>query len=72
MSSGVPVLSGFVRPSFVTRASYGTFNAWSRRFAGGSHVVVANDPPFLYGPTFTGLRNLSQVDPALRRDGFKP
>jgi len=43
-----------------------------RRFAGGSHVVVANDPPFLYGPTFTGLRNLSQVDPALRRDGFKP
>jgi virulence factor Mce-like protein len=55
-----------------TRDPDGTFNAWSRRFAGGSHVVVANDPSFLYGPTFTGLRNLSQVDAQLRRDGFKP
>ena len=49
----------------------GTFNSWSREFAGGSHVVVANDPPFLYGPTFTGLANLSQVDPQLRAHGFK-
>ena len=49
----------------------GTFNSWSRKYAGGSHVVVANDPPFLYGPTFTGLANLSQVDPQLRAHGFK-
>ncbi len=49
----------------------GSYNTWSRKFAGGSHVVVANDPPFLFGPTFTGLQNLSQVDPQLRAHGFK-
>jgi virulence factor Mce-like protein len=28
---------------------------------GGNHVVIENDPPYLAGPTFTGLRNLEDV-----------
>jgi hypothetical protein len=39
----------------------GNFNTWSSAHAGGSHVVIDNDPPLLYGPTFTGLRNLRDV-----------
>ncbi len=50
---------------------FGTYNSWSRRHAGGSHVVVANDPPWIYGPTFTGLPRLADVDPTLRAHGFK-
>src|SRR5437588_2626383 len=50
----------------------GTFNSWSRAFAGGSHVVVANDPPFLFGPTFNGVKSLQSVDPQLKKDGFNP
>ncbi|MBV9214360.1 MAG: hypothetical protein JOZ25_12030, partial [Actinobacteria bacterium] len=54
-----------------TRDPDGTYNTWSRANAGGSHIVVANDPPFDFGPTFTGLSNLRDVDPKLRADGFK-
>ncbi len=50
----------------------GTFNTWARAHGGGGHVVVADNPPFLYGPTFTGLKNLSEVDSQLRRHGIKP
>ena len=50
---------------------YGTYNSWSRKYAGGSHVVVANDPPFIYGTTFTGLARLQDVDPTLRAHGFR-
>ena len=49
-----------------------TYNTWQRAHGGGGHVVVADNPPFIYGPTFTGLANLSQVDSALRRDGIAP
>jgi hypothetical protein len=49
-----------------------TYNSWQRAHGGGGHVVVADNPPFVYGPTFTGLSNLSQVDSALRRDGIAP
>ncbi|MBV9212487.1 MAG: MCE family protein [Actinobacteria bacterium] len=54
-----------------TRDPDGTYNTWSRAHAGGSHLVVANDPPFDFGPTFTGLANLRDIDPKLRADGFK-
>ena len=49
-----------------------TYNTWQRAHGGGGHVVVADNPPFVYGPTFTGVANLSQVDSALRRDGIAP
>ena len=49
-----------------------TYNAWARDHGGSGHVVVADNPPFLYGPTFTGLKNLSEVDSQLRRHGIKP
>ena len=39
----------------------GTFNEWQAEHAGGSHVVIENDPPFLHGPTFTGFRHLNDV-----------
>jgi virulence factor Mce-like protein len=34
---------------------------WSRSFAGGSHGTSVDDFPGLSGPTFTGVRNLSDV-----------
>ncbi|HEX8066898.1 MAG TPA: MlaD family protein [Thermoleophilaceae bacterium] len=39
----------------------GTFNTWSAEHAGGSHVAVSNNPPFLYGPTYTGVKSLKDV-----------
>jgi virulence factor Mce-like protein len=39
----------------------GTYNTWSAEHAGGSHEVIDNTPPFLYGPTFTGVKNLRDV-----------
>ena len=50
----------------------GTYNSWQREHGGGSHIAVADYPPFLYGPTFTGLDNLRDVDAELRRDGIQP
>ena len=55
-----------------TRDSDGTFNTWQSLHGGGSHVINANYPPFLYGPNFTGLKNLSQVDSRLKKDGVNP
>ena len=49
-----------------------TYNAWARDHGGSGHVVVADNPPFLYGRNFTSLGNLSQVDSALRKDGITP
>src|SRR5438067_1178640 len=49
-----------------------TYNTWQRLHGGGGHVVAADNPPFLYGKTFTGLANLSQVDQGLRNDGIAP
>ena len=40
--------------------------------SGSGHVVVADNPPFLYGRNFTSLGSLSQVDSALRKDGITP
>ena len=34
---------------------------WSRRFAGGSHPVYADNFPGLSGPSFIGIRNLRDV-----------
>jgi virulence factor Mce-like protein len=39
----------------------GNFNEWEMRLGGGSHVVSESTPPFLYGPTFTGVENLRDV-----------
>ena len=50
----------------------GTYNTWARAHGGSGHISVASNVPFLYGPNFTGLKNLADVDPALRRDGIKP
>ena len=49
-----------------------TYNTWARAHGGGGHVVVADNPPFLYGKNFTSLANLSQVDQSLRGDGIAP
>ncbi|HKP89288.1 MAG TPA: hypothetical protein VJT75_04875, partial [Thermoleophilaceae bacterium] len=59
-------------PANGTRDPDGTFNTWQREHGGGSHPVVADNAPWLYGPTFTGLENLSQVDAELRRHGIEP
>jgi virulence factor Mce-like protein len=53
-----------------TRDPDGTFNTWQGNHGGGSHVVNASYPPFLYGKNFTGLSNLSQVDRRLKKDGL--
>jgi virulence factor Mce-like protein len=69
-----PPVNG-VRDTPATAASptdVGTFNTWQRAHGGGGHPVVADNPPFLFGPTFTGLRNLSDVDPQLRAHGIQP
>jgi virulence factor Mce-like protein len=50
----------------------GTYNSWQRLHGGGGHPVVSDNPPWLAGPTFTGLQNLSDVDAHLRRDGITP
>ena len=50
----------------------GTYNTWARAHGGGGHVVVADNPPWLYGPTFTGLGNLRDVDNQLRAHGITP
>ncbi|MDQ3934125.1 MAG: MlaD family protein [Actinomycetota bacterium] len=39
----------------------GNFDTWEGDHGGGSHVVVENDSPFLYGPTFTGRKHLKDV-----------
>jgi virulence factor Mce-like protein len=56
----------------VTPADVGTYNSWARAHGGGGHPVVGDNPPFLFGPTFTGLQNLSDVDPQLRAHGIQP
>jgi hypothetical protein len=55
-----------------TRDPDGTFNTWQKEHGGGGHPVVADYAPFLYGPTFTGLSNLNQVDSQLKKDGIQP
>jgi virulence factor Mce-like protein len=55
-----------------TKDPDGTYNSWQREHGGGGHPVVADNAPWLYGPTFTGLDNLSQVDAQLRRHGIQP
>ena len=37
------------------------FDNWEAQHAGGSHVVIENEPPWLHGPTFTGRRSLEDV-----------
>jgi hypothetical protein len=53
-------------------ADNGTYNTWQRKYGGGSHPVVADNAPWLSGPTFTGLNNLSDVDAELKKDGIQP
>jgi hypothetical protein len=52
----------------------GSYNTWQGKAGGGSHEIVANYPPFSYGPNYVGikegLRNLSDVDRVLKRDGI--
>ena len=36
----------------------------------GPHAPTPDRPPFEFGPTFTGLANLRDVDPTLRAHGF--
>jgi virulence factor Mce-like protein len=55
-----------------TKDPDGTYNTWQREHGGGGHPVVADNAPWLYGPTFTGLNNLSEVDANLRSHGIKP
>jgi virulence factor Mce-like protein len=50
----------------------GTYNTWARAHGGGGHPVVADNPPWLAGPTFTGLKNLSDVDKQLKSHGITP
>ena len=49
---------------------FNTYNPWAREHGGSGHPVVADNPPFLYGPNFTGLKNLSEVDDELKRHGI--
>jgi len=39
----------------------GNFDQWEGAHGGGGHVVIENDPPWLAGPTFRGLRHLEDV-----------
>jgi virulence factor Mce-like protein len=39
----------------------GLYNEWQAEHAGGSHVVIENDLPFLHGPTYTGFKRLQDV-----------
>jgi hypothetical protein len=55
-----------------TKDPDGTYNTWQKEHGGGGHPVVADYAPWNYGPTFTGLENLSNVDDALRKDGIEP
>jgi phospholipid/cholesterol/gamma-HCH transport system substrate-binding protein len=55
-----------------TRDPDGTFNEWQKAHGGGGHPVVADTPPILYGPSFTGLDNLSDVDKQLKKHGINP
>jgi virulence factor Mce-like protein len=66
-NTDVPSTPGFAGPMDV-----GTYNTWAREHGGGGHPVVADNPPFLFGPTFTGLQNLSDVDAQLRAHGIQP
>ncbi|MEA2352458.1 MAG: phospholipid/cholesterol/gamma-HCH transport system substrate-binding protein [Thermoleophilaceae bacterium] len=50
----------------------GTYNSWARAHGGGGHPVVADNPPFLYGPNFTSVPNLADVDKQLRAHGINP
>jgi virulence factor Mce-like protein len=50
----------------------GTYNTWARAHGGSGHISIANNAPFLYGPTFTGLKNLADVDNSLRQHGISP
>ncbi|HEX8075717.1 MAG TPA: MlaD family protein [Thermoleophilaceae bacterium] len=47
----------------------GRYDTWQRAHGGANHVVVANDPPFLYGRNFTALPNLADVDRTLKAHG---
>jgi virulence factor Mce-like protein len=48
-------------PSAGSPGEDGNFDSWEATDGGGSHVMTDNDPPFLYGPTFTGVENLADV-----------
>ena len=50
----------------------GTYNSWARAHGGGGHPVVADNPPFLYGPNFTSVPNLADVDKNLKAHGINP
>jgi hypothetical protein len=50
----------------------GTYNTWARAHGGGGHITVGDFPPFLYGPGFTGIPNLRDVDKFLKKDGIQP
>jgi hypothetical protein len=39
----------------------GLFNEFNRTKAGGSHVIIENDIPFIHGPTYTGVKRLQDV-----------
>jgi virulence factor Mce-like protein len=39
----------------------GLYNDWQREHAGGSHVIIENELPFLHGPTYTGFKRLQDV-----------
>ena len=39
----------------------GLYNDFNAEKAGGSHVVIENDLPFLHGPTYTGFKRLQDV-----------
>jgi hypothetical protein len=55
-----------------TPQDYNTYNTWQRKYGGGGHPAVADYAPWNYGPTFTGLDHLSQVDQQLRDHGIEP
>ncbi|HEX8647222.1 MAG TPA: MlaD family protein [Thermoleophilaceae bacterium] len=39
----------------------GLYNNFQQQHAGGSHVFIENDPPYLHGPTYTGVPSLRDV-----------
>ena len=55
-----------------TPPDQGTYNTWQRAHGGGSHQVVANNPPFLYGPTYTGLKNINRREGSLHFEAHDP
>jgi hypothetical protein len=55
-----------------TRDPDGSFNTWQAAHGGGGHLVIANDAPFSYGPNYSGLKRLQDVDKQLKSDGVNP